>query len=508
MNAIFTAEEMRAYEGYLMETLGIPSLLLMERAAGYVCEAVRQYCTEEQSGVVVFAGCGNNGADGLAAARMLKENAGIDLRIVVVGNRSHASDSWKVQAGILEKMGIPFSTDVTEALGRRTDVIVDAIFGIGLNREIREEAHKAVEQINAYRNSHPECRVISVDVPSGLHTDKGIPMPQAVYADVTVTFGAYKRGLFINEGRRYSGKVSLKPIGIPDSSAPARQIRMEWPGISGFYPKRDPLGHKGTFGKVLCIAGCADMAGASILNARSVLRAGAGMVKVIGVSKNRDLLLQTVPEAMFSAIDTMDAVGEDMLNAATHWADTVLLGSGLGKERADMFLKSSALRNCEKPLVIDADGLNALADNMEFLKKRKDKGRITYLTPHPGEYARLFPNEEDRKLQDPDRTAQLAKEYGVILLAKSATTLVTNGDKVYYNTLGSDALATAGSGDVLAGLLAAVSCVIPDPLKAAVYADALHAMAGQMAAAKQGSAGVTASDLILYLAGADGKLKF
>ena len=147
-------------------------------------------------------------------------------------------------------------------------------------------------------------------------------------------------------------------------------------------------------------------------------------------------------------------------------------------------------------MVIDADGLNALTELPGFLKRRKERGAVTFLTPHPGEFARLFPETEKNGCQDPETVRALAKEYGVILIAKSATTLVTDGVKVYYNDLGSDALATAGSGDVLAGVLAAVSCVIKEPLQAAVYADALHAMAGEMAAAQIGTAAVTASEIL------------
>ena len=491
MKQLVTAEQMRAYEGYLMETLGIPSLLLMERAAGYIRDAAAELLKGRRNPVIlVVSGCGNNGGDGLAAARMLSEE-GAQIIVSVIGDPNRSTESRNLHADILERMKIPFCPDLQQGLDKAPDLIIDAVFGIGVNRELGAEYLDAVRQINHYRAQHEDVRVLSVDLPSGLHTDSGIPLPEAVYADVTVTFGCPKRGMYINEGRRYCGSVICRSIG-PEGTDIA-DFLMVWDDIGKLLPKRDPLGHKGTFGKVLCIAGCESMPGASILNARSVLCCGAGMVKVLSESANRELLMQTVPEAMFTPMDTIDEV---LLQKELEWADTVLLGSGLGKERAAAFLESDALKNCDKRMIIDADGLNALAEQMVFLKMRKERGLVTFLTPHPGEFARLFPNASEKGRQDPEAVRMLAKEYGIVLLAKSATTLVTDGGNMYYNSLGSDALATAGSGDVLAGILAAVSCVIKDPLQAAVYADALHAMAGQKAAGQIGTAAVSASEII------------
>ncbi len=503
MKQIVTAEQMRAYEGYLMETLGIPSLLLMERAAGYVHEQVCLYAkNNENMRVLIVAGYGNNGADGLAAARMLTEHKNIAVFVVAVGDPTRASGQWKIQAGILERMHISMSADIGEGLKTDPDVIVDGLFGIGINRDLQEVHLDAVRQINAWRKKNRECRVVSVDIPSGLHTDLGMPQPEAVFADVTVTFGFVKRGMYVNQGRRYTGEIICRPIGITRPDIADMDLLMDWSELRDLRPKRDVLGHKGTFGKVLCISGSEDMPGAAIMNAGAALRCGAGMVKVLSVPQNRDLLLRSVPEAMFvpmsengAEYDLNDA-DETRLEEELAWADVVLIGSGLTKTRAGRFLASRSLRQCDLPMVIDADGLNALAMDMDFLLDRKARGCVTYLTPHPGEFVRLFPEKRAQDGQHPYHVRQLAKEYGVVLVAKSATTLVTNGEKVYYNTLGSDALAKAGSGDVLAGTLAACACVIKDPLEAAVYADALHAVTGAYVAKERGSAGVNASDLI------------
>ena len=180
MKQLVTAEQMRMYEGYLMETLGIPSLLLMERAAGYIKEAAMELLKPvEATSVLVVCGCGNNGADGLAAARMLTEE-GIRVLVVRIGDPEHASENNRVHTGILERMGISFVSDLQTALKQELDLIIDALFGIGLNRELKESYRDAVKQINQYRSCNEMCRVLSVDLPSGLYTDRGMPLPEAV----------------------------------------------------------------------------------------------------------------------------------------------------------------------------------------------------------------------------------------------------------------------------------------------------------------------------------------
>ena len=256
MKELCTAEEMRSYEGYLMETLGIPSLLLMERAASYVAQAVCDMCRFGYSRkVLIVAGRGNNGADGLAAARMLCEKREFSVSVYIAGNSSHASEAWLVQDGILKRMGMVYETGLDTALAQKPDVIVDALFGIGFHRQLSAEVAALVESINRYR-AETESKVISVDIPSGLHADSGRALPVAVRADRTVTFGCRKRGMYLNEGRRYCGVVQCGAIGVQRPGGhDIPDLLPESTDLDRLLPARDPLGHKGTFGKVLCITG-------------------------------------------------------------------------------------------------------------------------------------------------------------------------------------------------------------------------------------------------------------
>ena len=492
MERVASAEQIKAYEKKLITEKGVPSLLLMERAALHLYERVcRILAALPQNGkkrILILSGSGNNGADGLALARFLLERDDTELTLCCTGNPDHATEEWKTQAGILSKLGqnIGGFPDPLPAF----DILVDAMLGIGLNRPLDERYQALINAINQ-RRRETDCRILSVDIPTGLHTDRGLAMPVAVMADETVTFSAIKRGLIVNEGCRYSGVLCCRPIGIYDETKGCGEYRMHWEEMKNELPPRDPLGHKGSFGKVLCITGSAEMPGAAILNAQAALKSGAGMVKILTPAVNRDLLIKAVPEAMFVPAECDDA----RLKKELDWADVLVLGCGLGKAAASEWLSKKAIREWPHPIVIDADGLNALAEDLSFLTERAQVAAPSILTPHPGEFARLFP-EEKEAMQDADRLRFLTDRYGCILTAKSATTMVADAKRVYYNTEGNDGMATAGSGDVLAGITGALLCVCPDPFMAAALAVSMHAHCGDLAAARYGNSGVTASSLI------------
>ncbi len=489
MKRVASAEQIKAYEKNLIEELGVPSLLLMERAALHlyeaVCRMLNAFPEKRKKRILILCGSGNNGADGLALARFLRERKDAELTLCCTGNPDHATEEWKTQAGILSKLGIGiggFPDPLPEF-----DIAVDAMLGIGLSRPLDERYQDLIGQLNK-RRGECDCRILSVDIPTGLHTDRGLPLPVAVMADVTVTFSAVKRGLIVNDGRRFSGSILCRPIGMDIENG---EVLMRWEEMKKELPARDPLGHKGSFGKVLCITGSAEMPGAAILNAQAALKSGAGMVKIITPSANRELLIKAVPEAMYVPAECDDL----RLQKELDWADVLVVGCGLGKETAAAWLSKKAIREWPHPLVIDADGLNALAEDPGFLTERADIKAPTILTPHPGEFARLFP-EEKEFMQDADRLRALAERYACVITAKSATTMVADAKHVYYNTEGNDGMATAGSGDVLAGISGALLCVCPDPFMAAALAVSMHAHCGDLAAGRYGNAGVTASSLI------------
>lgn len=490
MKKIVTSSEMKEIERRTIEEIGIPSLVLMERAAMQVVSAIG-----DEEAVLVVCGVGNNGADGLAVARLLKL-AGKDVRINIVGNVENATEEFKLQKAICDKLGVRRVQDkfITP------DVIVDAIFGIGLSREVTGEYYDAIEFINGYKLSRKDkerkCKVISVDIPSGLDCNHGVPLGIAVCANETVTFTHEKLGLILNEGPRYAGKVTVADCGII--------TRDEDTSIAFTYdeddvnrlPERDKLGNKGTFGKVLLVTGSVNMPGASIITARAAFKSGAGMVKVLSSRENRDLLMHELPEAMFQAYEDMTV--ED-LDAALNWCDACLIGPGLNVSDLSKYLVDVILEKCKKPVVLDADGLNIQASkDLSGIRARGERGLMTILTPHPREFARLTSTDmQSRKSSDIEFVNAIARNNYCLIAAKDARTVVAKGSgAVYINTVTSDSLATAGSGDIYAAIITSLIAGGINPFEATCLATLIHGLAGKHTECAVGSASSSASDIL------------
>ena len=487
-----------------MKSAGVPSLLLMEHAAEAIASAVAAYSPKR---VLTVAGYGNNGADGLAASRLLKAE-GIIPDILLIGDRTHASSEWKVQWDICKAAEIDFYTSVDDirVAGMSYDLIIDALLGIGSSRDLKDDHLLAVGMINRSKEEHG-AKVISVDIPTGLHPDTGRILGDAVKADETVTFFRLKSGLLLNKGRSLTGKISvvdpmplsgIKQIISVDANGNEQDNALILNSVDDNdlqqALERDKTGNKATFGKLLCICGCSTMPGACILNARAALRAGVGMVKILSDKNNRDLLISDVPEAMFSSYNN---IADVELESAIAWSDCIVIGCGLGTdpEAVDLFHRTLIIADrLSKSVVIDADGLNILSKDISQLK---GLGTTVVLTPHPGEWRRLFP-EYGNGYNDPDTVRTLAREYKCIIAAKDATTVISDGNEVFLNTSGNDGMATAGSGDVLAGIVGAFLASDNKDragLKTAL-AVYLHGAAGNEASVNNGNVSLMASSII------------
>lgn len=489
MKYLVTAEEMQRYDANCIERIGIPAMVLMERAALSAFERVQIYCTDADRGArtaLIMAGIGNNGGDGLALARLLCE-AGVRTEVWIVGNTEKASGQWKKQREILKSYPVEMSTK--PAMGEYT-VIIDALFGIGLSREITGEFREAVEVFNRLSGYR-----IALDIPSGVNADSGSILGCAVRADETVTFGFCKRGLILYPGCEYAGKVTVAEIGISE-----RSFFGEGPGMFAYdeapkalLPERTRSGNKGTFGKVLLIAGSRNMAGAAILAAKSAYRIGAGMVKVITLKENRVILQETIPEALLGT-------AED-LNESLIWADVVAIGPGLGKDDEAFGCLKRVIDGCDKPLLIDADGLNLLAEHqecMERLAEREQAGRELVLTPHIGELSRLTGETVTRLKENPvEYGCRLAAKLHGVVVAKDARTFVCGGGvPVCVNISGNSGMATAGSGDVLAGVIAGLMAQGQSSLEAARSGVYIHGLAGDAVSARLGEHACMAGDIV------------
>lgn len=505
MEYVLTAAEMKASDKAAIGEYGIESLVLMERAA---LQTVRVILDRYGSDIYVgiMAGSGNNGGDGIAIARILQEE-GIRAEINMVGEASKLSSEAAVQLETAKKLNIPIHYGVEHTL---YDVIVDAVFGIGITRNVEGKYRKAVEAMNASK-----AKIVAVDIPSGVNTDDGSIMGCAVKADITVTFAYRKLGLMLYPGASCAGEVVCAPIGIPRAVTDNKRT-----GVVTFtdmkkdlhFPERSPAGNKGTFGKVLLVAGSRNMGGACFLSALSTYRTGVGMVRIFTAAQNRESLLKKLPEAIVDSYHDEVPDGEILtqeesgaLSAGIEWADIVAVGPGISmSQKAEAILKAT-LDQCGKPMVIDADALNLLAQNAELLKLfeygyRKNDSDVIF-TPHLGEFSRLMKCPVAKIKKDLIASCKsFTKQYDVSLVCKDARTLVLKRGKLtYLNGSGNDGMATAGSGDVLTGIIAGLLAQGYSGFEAAVMGTYAHGLAGDIAREKTSAYYIMAQDIIRAL---------
>lgn len=490
MKYLVTSKEMRMYDTNTIEKIGIPAMVLMERAALVALEAVKRYCASCQKvqnmTALILAGMGNNGGDGLALARLMSES-GFKVEVWCVGDMKKASDQWIQQREILEHYPVEF---VTEPQRIEYTVMIDALFGVGITRKITGLYREALErflELAGYR--------IALDMPSGVDSDTGKLWGAAVNADETITFGFCKRGLVLYPGCEYAGKVTVADIGISEQSFYGNTPELfAWDEApKALLPVRMRDGNKGTFGKVLLLAGGLNMAGAAVLSAKATYRIGAGMVKVITQPENRVILQTAAPEALLGEEDELD---DDL-----EWADVLAVGPGIGKDDHALQLLQSVLDRSDKPLLIDADGLNILAsrpDLAELIREQGMRGRHFVLTPHVGELARLTKKPVGILKENlGDFGRELAKELNAVVVAKDARTFICAADEpLCVNLSGNSGMATAGSGDVLAGVIAGLMAQGMEPFHAASVGAYIHGIAGDIAASRCGEHACTALDIV------------
>lgn len=488
MKEIVTCSQMKALDNHTIKEMGIPSCVLMERAALKCVEEAEKIFGPQES-VLVVCGCGNNGGDGIAIARMLHLK-GIRTHIFLAGKEESMTEETALQWKIARNYHIP---RVNNPQWREYTTIVDAIFGAGLSRPVEGNMKNLIHCMN-----DSSAKKIAVDIPSGIDGNTGMEMGIAFRADLTVTFGFRKRGLCFYPGRMYAGKTVVADIGIYRTKAQGNAFVVEEHDLRCLPPRR-PSGNKGTFGKVLVVAGSEGMCGAAYLSAAAALKAGAGMVQIQTVEANRIPLQILLPEAMVSCTFT-----EEENSRILSWCDVVVIGPGLGNyglsyERELWFLKKAG--ELHKPVILDADGLNLLALRPKW---KEYLGEHVVVTPHIGEMSRLT-GKTIGEIQNcmAETALSYAEETKTTCVLKDACTVTAGREgNLYLNLSGNEGMATAGSGDVLTGILAAVFCMYLDgeasvssEIKAAlgVY---LHGRCGDIAAEKYGSRSLTATNLI------------
>jgi hydroxyethylthiazole kinase-like uncharacterized protein yjeF len=504
LTPLLDAETMRAVDRWAIDVRGVPSLELMERAGAGVTRAVERLAPDGP--VAVVCGKGNNGGDGLVVARLLRE-AARSVTVVCAAPPGDFAGDARVN---LERLPGEAPLELTEDRERsertltEATVIVDALLGTGFQGEPRGTIGEAIEAVNAARTP-----VVSVDVPSGVDASTGVASGAAVRAAATVSFHAGKPGLWIAPGKAHAGEVETIDIGIPRGAPDATKIGLIEPSVLDRLPCRGASSTKFISGHVLLAGGSRGLTGAPRMAAEAAMRAGAGYVTAC-VPASLQAILATAgpPELMTRGLPdedgglTADGV-QDVLDASRR-GGALALGPGLGRSEGAVQFARELAHGAKVALVLDADGLNAHAGRLSELAARTVP---TVLTPHAGELGRLLEVSSEEIERERLRHVRAAAEQAqAIVVLKGDDTLIADpSGRVAVNSGGSPALATAGTGDVLTGVIAALLAAGLDPFTGAAASVWLHAEAGREAARRQGAnEGVLASDVIAALPAARG----
>ena len=497
-----TSAQMRELDRKAIEERHVPSIDLMERAAAEVAQAALDLLPDRpgKCRAAAFCGAGNNGGDGIGAARLLFL-MGVKVRAFLVGEYDRLTPDAMEETGRLSECGVELEAfdpgdKAQAAWARGSHVIIDALFGVGLSREI-DPASKfaaAIDLMNGCRGA-----VVAADIASGVEADTGRVLGRAVRADRTVTFTLKKIGQAVGEGALLSGDVAVRDIGVPGglvrgTVCPVQTVEADFAAAA--LPPREPGGHKGDFGRVLVVGGAVGYTGAPYLTASAAVRSGCGLVYL------------GVPDSIWE-IETVRCVSAMPFPLAGEWSgklgrkaltallgklegcDVLAIGPGLGRDEDTAKLVREVLAKTEKPVVLDADGINALEGHIDILDQRR--GRTTILTPHEGEFARLGDLTGDRV----GTARAFAQAHGCILVLKGHRTVTAGPEgNVLVNTTGNSGLAKGGSGDVLTGLTASLLAQGAAPMLAAAGAVWIHGRAGDLAAEALTEYCVTPEDVV------------
>jgi NAD(P)H-hydrate epimerase len=499
---IATAQQIKNIDQRAIRKFGIPGPVLMENAAFAVMAEMEEFF-DGLAGVRVgiICGKGNNGGDGLALARRLRIR-GVPVRVALLAAISEVSGEAKINLAVLRKMDVELVQNAPEqALAdiiAWSDVLVDAVLGVGLSSPLKGRYARVVNAIN--ESGRP---VVSVDIPTGINADTGAVMGAAVHADLTVTMAVLKRGLVLHPGLQHAGLVRVADLGMPAEVIEQEKISLSLldRGFAWGVPAwRKPDAHKGDYGHVLVIAGSPGKAGAAIMAARGALRTGAGLVSVATPAGLVPVVQSQVAEAMCvpsqeSMEGTLGIGAAVELLKAADTMNAVAIGPGLSTHFETSHAVRELVQRIPVPLVIDADAVNALAGHTDILKRAKAP---VILTPHPGEMGRLLGLSSVEVQADRIGTASaFATKHHVVLVLKGAGTVVALPDgKVFVNSTGNPGMATGGTGDALTGMISGFLAQGHPAAEAACLGVYLHGLAGDLAAREKGEAAMLAGDLL------------
>ncbi len=494
------SELSRRLDRNTIENRCVPSTLLMENAARALAEAAMERLTTDNMRAAVFCGCGNNGGDGICAARIMLSR-GYTVRVFLMGSEAKLTEDSREMLRRLREYGGDaevYSGGEQLEFALSSGVIIDALIGTGLNKPVREDMAEIIRAINA-----GSVTVVSADIPSGVSADTGEVLGSAVMADETVTFGFPKTGLFVEPGCVYSGEVHVADIGIFSDEAILGESKKYLFGMDearAALPKRPQLSHKGTFGKLLILGGSVGFTGAPYLAASAAVRSGSGLVYLGVPSEIYEIEAVKCSSAMPFPLPSEDGKIDGGSSAALETigkrlssCTACLVGPGLGTGEKQRQLMHYILENSRIPLIIDADGINNISGNIDLLDRAECP---VILTPHEAEFKRLGGDISVGRVSAA-RDFAVRHSCTVVLKGHRSVTALPDG-RCFVNTAGNSGMAKGGSGDVLAGIIAAL--VMQEDLASAVPLGVfLHGLAGDIAAAKYGEYSMTPDDIITSL---------
>lgn len=487
---IFSANQLKEADQITLEKQGISSAELMERASTLVFEEIDRRLQGADIPVKIFCGIGNNGGDGLVIGRLLLDK-GYDVGFYIVNYSDHRSKDFLVNYDRVKNQTTKWPVllrsedDFPEI--KKGDFVIDAIFGVGLNRPLIPWVANLVRHINA-----SEAFVLAIDLPSGLMADQPSQDKEAIIkAGYTITFQSPKMSFFLPETAGFVGELQIMDIGLDreyliNTKTAAELIGKEEAKM--LYRPRNKFSHKGTYGHALMVGGSYGKMGSICLSATAAMRSGVGMVTVFVPSCGYEILQTALPEAM-----VLTDKNEKLLTDIDHEMDPEVIGFGVGVGTDEKTVSAFAglLNRTDKPMVIDADGLNILSRNKDLLKSVPE---ASILTPHPKELERLI-GKWSNDFEKIEKARSLAKDYRIILVLKDAYTITLTQDDMYINTSGNPGMATAGSGDVLTGILTSLLAQGYNPLTAAVFGVYLHGRSGDLASEELSYEGVVARNI-------------
>ena len=485
---LLTPQQIHEWDAYTIENEPISSIELMERAARRCTDFILDQNTKHKN-ILIFCGKGNNGGDGLAIARQLID-AGLSPNIYILEFGAKGTDDFQINLHRLHQLtsAIYFiqSSEFFPAIDNTNDLVVDALFGSGLNRPLKDLSAELVEHINKTNTN-----VIAIDVPSGMFINKSSKDNAVIKATYTLTFQSLKLCFVVAENANLFGEVQVLDIGLLNQfietvNAPVLLLKEI---IAIQHKQRTNFAHKGTFGHALLIAGNKGKMGAAILSAKSCLRTGAGLVTIHTNEKYFNAIHAALPEAMCVS-------AEDPIDAGIYKSIGIGPGKGTSDDAAELL--QTTLKAFDKPMVIDADALNVLSMHKEWLNNIP-KGSL--LTPHPKEFERLF-GESSNDFERIEKAIELSKQYSFIIILKGHYTLIVSNSEAWFNTTGNAGMAKGGSGDILTGMLTALLSQGYDPLQAALSGVYLHGLAADIAAQQIAQESMLATDIIDHISDA------